>query len=107
MPIFNFETKADWAYSRDPNPFYRLMGITPPGVRVGIVTQGARAADWAGNGKAYTKALLDFVTKPDRSTKTLTLQFPNADGTYRAETVQNTKFMQDVYKYRCIVKQKC
>lgn len=99
VPIFNFDTKADWAYSRDPNPFYRLMGITPPGVRVGIVTQGARAADWAGNGKAYTKALLDFVTKPDRSTKTLTLQFPNADGTYRAETVQNTKFMQDVYKY--------
>lgn len=99
VPIFNFDTKADWAYSSDPNPFYRLMGITPPGVRVGIVTQGARAADWAGNGKAYTKALLDFVTKPDRSTKTLTLQFPNADGTYRAETVQNTKFMQDVYKY--------
>lgn len=99
VPIFNFDAKADWAYSRDPNPFYRLMGITPPGVRVGIVTQGARAADWAGNGKAYTKALLDFVTKPDRSTKTLTLQFPNADGTYRAETVQNTKFMQDVYKY--------
>ena len=99
MPIFNFDAKADWAYSSDPNPFYRLMGITPPGVRVGIVTQGARAADWAGNGKAYTKALLDFVTKPDRSTKTLTLQFPNADGTYRAETVQNTKFMQDVYKY--------
>ena len=99
VPIFNFDTKADWAYSRDPNPFYRLMGITPPGVRVGIVTQGARAADWIGNGKAYTKALLDFVTKPDRSTKTLTLQFPNADGTYRAETVQNTKFMQDVYKY--------
>lgn len=99
VPIFNFDTKADWAYSKDPNPFYRLMGITPPGVRVGIVTQGARAADWAGNGKAYTKALLDFVTKPDRSTKTLTLQFPNADGTYRAETVQNTKFMQDVYKY--------
>lgn len=99
VPIFNFDTKTDWAYSRDPNPFYRLMGITPPGVRVGIVTQGARAADWAGNGKAYTKALLDFVTKPDRSTKTLTLQFPNADGTYRAETVQNTKFMQDVYKY--------
>lgn len=99
VPIFNFDAKTDWAYSRDPNPFYRLMGITPPGVRVGIVTQGARAADWAGNGKAYTKALLDFVTKPDRSTKTLTLQFPNADGTYRAETVQNTKFMQDVYKY--------
>ena len=99
VPIFNFDAKADWAYSSDPNPFYRLMGITPPGVRVGIVTQGARAADWAGNGKAYTKALLDFVTKPDRSTKTLTLQFPNADGTYRAETVQNTKFMQDVYKY--------
>jgi hypothetical protein len=99
VPIFNFDTKADWAYSRDPNPFYRLMGITPPGVMVGIMTQGARAADWAGNGKAYTKALLDFVTKPDRSTKTLTLQFPNADGTYRAETVQNTKFMQDVYKY--------
>lgn len=99
VPIFNFDAKADWAYSRDPNPFYRLMGITPPGVRVGIVTQGARAADWIGNGKAYTKALLDFVTKPDRSTKTLTLQFPNADGTYRAETVQNTKFMQDVYKY--------
>ena len=99
MPIFNFDAKADWAYSRDPNPFYRLMGITPPGVRVGIVTQGARAADWIGNGKAYTKALLDFVTKPDRSTKMLTLQFPNADGTYRAETVQNTKFMQDVYKY--------
>lgn len=99
VPIFNFDAKADWAYSRDPNPFYRLMGITPPGVRIGIVTQGARAADWAGNGKAYTKALLDFVTKPDRSTKTLTLQFPNADGTYRAETVQNTKFMQDVYKY--------
>ena len=99
VPIFNFAAKADWAYSSDPNPFYRLMGITPPGVRVGIVTQGARAADWAGNGKAYTKALLDFVTKPDRSTKTLTLQFPNADGTYRAETVQNTKFMQDVYKY--------
>ena len=99
VPIFNFDAKADWAYSRDPNPFYRLMGITPPGVRVGIVTQGARAADWIGNGKAYTKALLDFVTKPDRSTKMLTLQFPNADGTYRAETVQNTKFMQDVYKY--------
>lgn len=99
VPIFNFDAKADWAYSSDPNPFYRLMGITPPGVRVGIMTQGARAADWAGNGKAYTKALLDFVTKPDRSTKTLTLQFPNADGTYRAETVQNTKFMQDVYKY--------
>lgn len=99
VPIFNFDAKADWAYSSDPNPFYRLMGITPPGVRVGIVTQGARAADWIGNGKAYTKALLDFVTKPDRSTKTLTLQFPNADGTYRAETVQNTKFMQDVYKY--------
>ncbi len=99
VPIFNFDAKADWAYSSDPNPFYRLMGITPPGVRIGIVTQGARAADWAGNGKAYTKALLDFVTKPDRSTKTLTLQFPNADGTYRAETVQNTKFMQDVYKY--------
>lgn len=99
VPIFNFDTKADWAYSSDPNPFYRLMGITPPGVMVGIMTQGARAADWAGNGKAYTKALLDFVTKPDRSTKTLTLQFPNADGTYRAETVQNTKFMQDVYKY--------
>lgn len=99
VPIFNFDAKADWAYSRDPNPFYRLMGITPPGVRVGIVTQGARAADWIGNGKAYTKALLDFVTKPDRSTKTLTLQFPNADGTYREETVQNTKFMQDVYKY--------
>lgn len=99
VPIFNFDTKADWAYSSDPNQFYRLMGITPPGVMVGIMTQGARAADWAGNGKAYTKALLDFVTKPDRSTKTLTLQFPNADGTYRAETVQNTKFMQDVYKY--------
>lgn len=99
VPIFNFDAKADWAYSSDPNPFYRLMGITPPGVRVGIVTQGARAADWIGNGKAYTKALLDFVTKPDRSTKTLTLQFPNADGTYRAETVQNTKFMQDVYRY--------
>ena len=99
VPIFNFDAKADWAYSSDPNPFYRLMGITPPGVRVGIVTQGARAADWIGNEKAYTKALLDFVTKPDRSTKTLTLQFPNADGTYRAETVQNTKFMQDVYKY--------
>lgn len=99
VPIFNFDAKADWAYSSDQNPFYRLMGITPPGVMVGIMTQGARAADWAGNGKAYTKALLDFVTKPDRSTKTLTLQFPNADGTYRAETVQNTKFMQDVYKY--------
>ena len=99
VPIFNFDAKADWAYSSDPNPFYRLMGITPPGVRVGIVTQGARAADWIGNGKAYTKALLDFVTKPDQSTKTLTLQFPNADGTYRAETVQNTKFMQDVYRY--------
>ncbi len=99
VPIFNFDAKAGWAYSSDPNPFYRLMGITPPGVRVGIVTQGARAADWIGNGKAYTKALLDFVTKPDRSTKTLTLQFPNADGTYRAETVQNTKFMQDVYRY--------
>lgn len=98
-PIFNFDTKYDFAYGADPNPFYRLIGITPPGLRIGIVAQATRAADKIENGQAYAKALLDFATKPDRSTKTLTLNFPNADGTYRSENVQNTKIMQDIYKY--------
>lgn len=98
-PIFNFDTKYDFAYGADPNPFYRLIGITPPGLRIGIEAQATRAADKIENGQAYAKALLDFATKPDRSTKTLTLNFPNADGTYRSENVQNTKIMQDIYKY--------
>lgn len=98
-PIFNFDTKYDFAYGADPNPFYRLIGITPPGLRIGIEAQASRAADKIENGQAYAKALLDFATKPDRSTKTLTLNFPNADGTYRSENVQNTKIMQDIYKY--------
>lgn len=99
MPIFNFDTKYDFAYGADPNPFYRMIGITPPGLRIGIEAQATRAADKIENGQAYAKALLDFATKPDRSTKTLTLNFPNADGTYRSENVQNTKIMQDIYKY--------
>ena len=98
-PIFNFDTKYDFAYGADPNPFYRMIGITPPGLRIGIEAQATRAADKIENGQAYAKALLDFATKPDRSTKTLTLNFPNADGTYRSENVQNTKIMQDIYKY--------
>lgn len=98
-PIFNFDAKYDFAYGADPNPFYRMIGITPPGLRIGIEAQATRAADKIENGKAYAKALLDFATKPDRSTKTLTLTFPNADGTYRSENVQNTKIMQDIYKY--------
>lgn len=98
-PIFNFDAKYDFAYGADPNPFYRMIGITPPGLRIGIEAQATRAADKIENGKAYAKALLDFATKPDRSTKTLTLNFPNADGTYRSENVQNTKIMQDIYKY--------
>lgn len=98
-PIFNFDAKYDFAYGADPNPFYRMIGITPPGLRIGIEAQATRAADKIENGQAYAKALLDFATKPDRSTKTLTLNFPNADGTYRSENVQNTKIMQDIYKY--------
>lgn len=98
-PIFNFDAKYDFAYGADPNPFYRMIGITPPGLRIGIEAQATRAADKIENGKAYAKALLDFATKPDRSTKTLTLNFPNEDGTYRSENVQNTKIMQDIYKY--------
>lgn len=98
-PIFNFDAKYDFAYGADPNPFYRMIGITPPGLRIGIEAQATRAADKIENGKAYAKALLDFATKPDRSTKTLTLIFPNEDGTYRSENVQNTKIMQDIYKY--------
>nr|DAP60175.1 MAG TPA: hypothetical protein [Caudoviricetes sp.] len=98
-PIFTFDAKYDFAYGADPNPFYRMIGITPPGLRIGIEAQATRAADKIENGQAYAKALLDFATKPDRSTKTLTLNFPNADGTYRSENVQNTKIMQDIYKY--------
>lgn len=98
-PIFNFDAKYDFAYGADPNPFYRMIGITPPGLRIGIEAQATRAADKIENGQAYAKALLDFATKPDRSTKTLTLNFPNEDGTYRSENVQNTKIMQDIYKY--------
>ena len=51
-PIFNFDTKYDFAYGADPNPFYRLIGITPPGLRIGIEAQASRAADKIENGDA-------------------------------------------------------
>ena len=44
-PIFNFDSKHDFAYGADSNPFYRLIGITPPGLRIGIEAQATRAAD--------------------------------------------------------------
>ena len=96
-PVFNFDPKFDWAYGADGNAIYRLAGITPPGIKASIENRAARAADWRANGQAYSKALLAEVTRPDRSTKRLTLTFPEGDGTYHTENVQNTKYMQDVY----------